>query len=135
MMKKGAKPAKAAKKAAAEDDGSSAPAGPLSAEERKDLLMKCFIAFNITVMIFGLLCCSLQEDRLDGRFGDAGYARPRWCLGQSPRGRPIRCSRRSRGDERGKRGPGQKEGWLSLRFPFVPSATGLVRMSLSPANG
>ena len=55
VMKKGAKPAKAAKKAAADDDEEPpAPAGPLTAEDRKDLYMKCFVAFNLTVMIFGV---------------------------------------------------------------------------------
>lgn len=60
VMKKGAKPAKAA------GGGSSTPAGPLSAEERKDLLMKCFIAFNITVMIFGLLCVLFKKTAWTG---------------------------------------------------------------------
>ena len=53
VTKKGAKPAKPAKKAVDEEEEPSAPAGPLSAEDRKDLLMKCFVAFNMTVMIFG----------------------------------------------------------------------------------
>ena len=65
VVKKGAKPAKAAKKAAADEDELSAPAGPLSPEERKDLYMKCAIAFNLTVMIFGV--SRLSSRRAPGR--------------------------------------------------------------------
>ena len=60
--------------------------------------MKCFIAFNMTVMIFGLLFYNLRKT--PWTFGSAILpAIVAWYLGRSPRGRPTWCCRRRRGSE------------------------------------